>query len=161
MPTAGGTGWQITTRAATRGDARAIAKLSRELRPAIGEPRGLFTEDVILRDGFGDSPEFEVIVAEREGGEVVGYALHYDAYEPGYAARGLYLADLVVAKVARGNGVGRLLVEAVKASASSRGRSYIWWINPRGNKEAEGFYRKLAPEIRQEAVLHVMLVGEE
>lgn len=149
---------KIVTRTATRGDARAIAKLSRELRPAIGEPRGLFTEDVILRDGFGDEPEFAVIVAEREGGEIIGYALHYDAYEPGYASRGLYLADLVVAKAARGSGVGRLLVEAVKASAMARGRSYIWWINPRGNKAAEGFYRKLAPEIRQEAVLHVMLV---
>lgn len=152
---------RITARQAQRADVRAIARLSRELRPAIGEPRGLFTEEVILRDGFGAKPEFEVIVAEREDGEIFGYALHYDAYEPGYAARGLYLADLVVAKAARRNGVGRLLINAVKAAALARGRSYVWWINPRGNKEAESFYRKLAPEIRQEAVLHVLLVGEE
>jgi GNAT superfamily N-acetyltransferase len=158
MPVAGGSGETIATRPARRADARAIARLSRELRPAIGEPRDLFTEDVILRDGFGDEPEFAVIVAEREGGEVVGYALHYDAYEPGYAARGLYLADLVVAKAARRLGVGRLLVAAVADAARARGRSYVWWVNPRGNKEAESFYRRLAPEIRQEVVLHVMLV---
>jgi ribosomal protein S18 acetylase RimI-like enzyme len=160
MPGGGGHADRITTRPARRDDARAIAKLSRELRQAIGEPADLFSEAVILRDGFGDKPEFEVIIAERGDGEVVGYALHYDAYEPGYAARGVYLADLVVAKSARRSGVGRVLVAAVEAATRARGRSYVWWIVPPGNKGALRFYEALRPPIRQNAVLHVLLVGE-
>lgn len=148
----------MVIRRGQREDARAIAALSDELRPSIGEPKGLFSEAVILRDGFGDRPDFALLVAEDHDGALVGYALFYPAYEPGYAARGLYLADLVVARRARRRGIGRQLVAAVENVARTGGRSYVWWINPRGNKEAEGFYAGLNPPIRQDAVLHVLLV---
>jgi len=148
----------ITTRPALRADANAIARLSRELRVAIGEPRALFSEDVILRDGFGAEPEFRVIVAEQAA-EVIGYALFYDAYEPGYAARGVYLADLVVAKRARRSGAGGALIAGVEAAAAARGRSYVWWIVPPGNADALRFYESLGPDVQQGTVLHVKLVG--
>ena len=98
-----------------------------------------------------------MIIAERAG-EVVGYALYYDAYEPGYAARGLYMADLVVAKRVRRSGAGRVLIRAVEAAAAARGRSYVWWIVPPGNTEALRFYETLRPEVQQSTVLHVKLV---
>lgn len=148
----------VSTRPASRADAGAIARLSRELRAAIGEPRALFSEDVILRDGFGKKPEFQVVVAERDG-DVAGYALFYDAYEPGYAARGVYLADLVVGKSARRLGIGRVLIAAVEAAAAARGRSYVWWIVPPDNADALRFYEELRPEVTQGTVLHVKLVG--
>ena len=36
-----------------------------------------------------------------------GYALYFDSYEPTYAARGLYLADLYVDQAFRRQGIGR------------------------------------------------------
>jgi ribosomal protein S18 acetylase RimI-like enzyme len=148
----------LAIRPATAADARAIAGISDELRAHVGDPTGHFTAEVIVRDGFGAKPEFELLVAERDG-RVVGYALFQEAYEPTYAAKGLYLADLAVTATARRTGVGRALVEHVSEITLARGRRYVWWhANPK-NESALVFYRRIGVDLTAFAVSHVKLVA--
>jgi ribosomal protein S18 acetylase RimI-like enzyme len=128
-----------------------------ELRTVLGDPQGHLTRDAIVRDGFGADPEFELVVAELND-RLAGYALYLDIYEPAYAARGIYLADLFVRDGTRGRGIGKRMIEAVAAAAQERGRTFVWWVAQPSNTAALSFYRKLAPDLIQAVVTHVMIL---
>jgi ribosomal protein S18 acetylase RimI-like enzyme len=145
-------------RPAVPADAAAIAALVDELRLQLADPAGHLTKERILEHGFGPEPEFCVLVAEREGA-LVGYALYLDAYEPAFAQRGVYLADLYVAEATRGLGVGRALVAAVGEAAVARGRTFVWWVAQKSNTSALAFYERLKPDFRNEVVAHAIVVG--
>ena len=130
-------------RLAAAADAEALAALAAEFHAAHGDPTGHLTPEAIRRDGFGEEPEFRVLVAE-DAAVLVGYALFYDAYEPSYAARGVYMADLYVRPSARRCGLGRRLIAAVAEDARRHGRTYVWWVAQAVNVEAQAFYRTLA-----------------
>jgi len=130
-------------RLAVARDADALAALAEEFHIAHGDPTGYLTAEAIRRDGFGADPEFVVLLAEGEDG-LLGYALFYDAYEPSYAARGVYMADLFVRPVARRLGLGRRLIAAVADHGRRRGRTYVWWVARAENTPAHGFYKTLA-----------------
>lgn len=130
-------------RMATKADAEALAALAEEFHRAHGDPTGNLTAEAIRRDGFGTDPEFAVLLAEGGDG-LLGYALFYDAYEPSYAARGVYMADLYVRPAARRLGLGRRLIAAVADHGRRRGRTYVWWVARAENAAAHGFYRTLA-----------------
>ena len=123
-------------------DAAAIARMSHDFRAALGEPPDLLNEAAVLRDGFGERPEFEVILADGGNG-AVGYALYFDSYEPTYAAQGLYLADLYVDQAFRRQGIGRALIAAVAAESRRRGRVCVWWVRLAANTAAQDFYASL------------------
>jgi len=137
-----GGGMAATIRIAAVADAEALAALAEEFHAAHGDPTGHLTPEAIRRDGFGADPEFQVLVAEARVG-LVGYALFYDAYEPSYAARGVYMADLYVRPSARRRGVGRRLIAAVAGHARAHGRRYVWWVAQAANTRAQAFYRTL------------------
>ncbi len=141
-------------RAATADDAPTIAELGRELNLHQGDPVEHFTPAAVRRDGFGEAPQFNVLVAERDG-RILGYALFCDAYESSYAARGLYLCDLYVRPQARRHGIGRALMAAVASAAKARDKSFVWWASKPWNSGAQAFYRALGA--RDEPVLaHVI-----
>lgn len=130
-------------RLAMEADTEALAALAAEFHEAHGDPTGHLTAEAIRRDGFGAPPEFTVLLAEDERG-LLGYALFYDAYEPSYAARGVYMADLYVRPAARRSGLGRRLIAAVAGHGRRRGRRYVWWVARAENAPAHEFYRTLA-----------------
>jgi GNAT superfamily N-acetyltransferase len=138
-------------------DAEAIARLSDGLRAHLGDPLGALSPDVIRRDGFGDAREFDLFVAIHDGAPV-GYALYFETYEPAYAARGLYLADLFVAAEVRGNGAGKALIDAVTQEAARRGRNHVWWLAQPKNETALGFYRTLDLDAIVPTVTHVRIL---
>jgi ribosomal protein S18 acetylase RimI-like enzyme len=146
----------LRVRAARVEDAEAVARLSDELRAHLGDPLGHLSAEVIRRDGFGKAREFDLIVAERDE-KVIGYALFYDAYEPAYAAKGLYLADFCVSASARRSGVGRALIAAVTQAAKDRGRIYVWWVCKPDNEGALAFYRALTPEVIEPMISHALI----
>ena len=129
-------------RIAGRQDVEAIARLARELYIHERDPIEHFTADAVLRDGFGDAPQFEVLLAEIDG-EAVGYALFEESYDTASASRGLYLCDLHVTGAARRSGIGQALVAAVARVAKARGKSGIWWEAKAWNDAAKTFYRSL------------------
>ena len=137
----------VTVRAATPADAEAVARLARLLSLADGARPSQFTTEAYLRDGFGPTPAFRVLVAEVER-EVVGYALFYPGYDTDRATRGVYLADLYVLGTHRRMGVGRALVSGVARQSRAMGGSWMFWSVLKRNKGARKFYRTLAPELR-------------
>ena len=93
-----------------------------------------------LQSGFGPNPVWWAFVAEVDG-EVMGFALYYIRYSTWKGQR-MYLEDILVTEAARGNGLGRLLMEALIAEAHKRGFSGITWQVLNWNEPALNFYRK-------------------
>ena len=106
----------------------------------LGDGTENFDEARFLNDAFGPEPQFRILVATDPEGELAGYALFHDSYEPAYAARGVYLADLFVKEEARGSGLGKKLIAAVAKDAKDRERSFIWLVSPK--EENQSFYDK-------------------
>lgn len=138
-------------------DAEAIAALAAELRSHLGDPTHYLTAAAIRRDSFSERREFECLVAEA-GGVVVGYAMFFEVYEPSYAARGFYLADLCVTARMRRRGIGRQLIDAVAATCRERGRTFVWWHTSPQNTEALQFYQGLGLEIIEPFIVHVRVL---
>jgi ribosomal protein S18 acetylase RimI-like enzyme len=83
------------------------------------------------------------LVAEADGA-LVGLThcvLHPATWD---AADYCYLEDLFVAPAARGQGVGRTLIEAVYAHADARGCARVYWHTHESNTGAQALYDRLA-----------------
>lgn len=128
-------------RTATRADAAQLLDMVRALITHTGEGVEHFDDTRFLEDAFGEDPQFTAFVASDDNGQLGGYALFFDAYEPGHAARGVYISDLFVAAPARKLGLGRQLIAAVARDAKSRGRTFLWLVSP--NADAHPFYHKI------------------
>ena len=55
-----------------------------------------------------------------------------------------YLQDLFVDPAARGNGVGRKLIEHVYAAGAAQGCSRVYWLTHESNVEAMLLYNRIA-----------------
>ncbi len=144
----------VVIRPATIEDAPALALLVAALRAHQNDPIGDLNEAAIRRDGFGEAPEFSILIAERDR-RPIGYALFTTTYEPAFAAKGVYLADLYVRPEARRSGAGRALVQAVAAEARRHNRRFVWWTSLTTNAEAHAFYAALGA-ITHELQAHVL-----
>jgi len=135
----------VTIRFATAADAATIVRLIRALagfENLIEHVR--ISETDILRDGFGERPRFECLLAEAEGA-ALGFALFYHTYSTFAGRPELWVEDIFVAEAARGRGVGRRLMARLAAIALERdcahlALSVLHW-NP-----AQDFYRRLGLE---------------
>ena len=128
---------------ATEADAALIVHFIRQLAIFEKEPveHVRITEADVRRDGFGDRPRFEVLIAEVDH-KPVGFALFFPNYSTWEGKSGLYIEDIFVDESMRGTGVGRKLIAAVAKIAHSRrcariDLAVLHW-NP-----ARGFYHRL------------------
>jgi GNAT superfamily N-acetyltransferase len=136
---------EVTIRFATAADAATVVLLIRALADyenLIGEVR--ISEADVLRDGFGERPCFECLLAESDGA-ALGFALFYHTYSTFAGRPELWVEDIFVAEAARGRGVGRKLMARLGALALERdcahlALSVLHW-NP-----AQDFYRRLGLE---------------
>ncbi len=79
-----------------------------------------------------------------QGGRLVGivhYLFHLTTWTTGPYC---YLQDLFTAPEARGQGVGRALIEAVVAAAQAAGASRVYWLTHETNAQAMALYDKVA-----------------
>jgi len=133
---------QITVRPATPADVETILAFIKGLAAFEGEPDAVKTTvDDLRRDGFGEHPKFETLIAELDG-QPVGFALFFPTYSTWEGCPGIHLEDIFVVERVRGHGVGRKLMAALAAIAVARGcprleLSVLHW-NP-----ARGFYHRL------------------
>jgi GNAT superfamily N-acetyltransferase len=94
---------------------------------------------------FGPSPALFAHVAELDG-EVVGVALWFLNFSTWDGVHGIYLEDLYLRPVARGEGLGRALLAALAEECVRRGYTRLqWWVLD-WNDPAIGFYKALGAE---------------
>ena len=134
----------VVIREARPDDAAGIAELANALSLHEGVEPG-FSEDKVLRDGFGAQPAFSALVAE-DNGVLCGYALVTDFYDTDRAGRNLWMLDLFVRPDWRRRGVARALLAAVAAEAVRRNAVSLWFGVLSSNSEARAFYEAFSPK---------------
>ena len=92
------------------------------------------------RDGFGNNPLFQILVAESDG-EIPGIALFYNRYST-WKGKTIHLEDLIVSEKYRGSGIGMKLYEAVMREAKSQNVRRVEWNVLDWNTPAISFYEK-------------------
>jgi GNAT superfamily N-acetyltransferase len=129
----------VTVRDATPADVVAIHGLVQELAEyeqladAVVSTPAMFDEAL-----FSERAVARALVAE-EHGDVVGFALYFPTFSTFLGRSGIWLEDLYVRPVARRNGHGRALLEALRARTDGR----VEWSVLDWNEPAHGFYRSL------------------
>ncbi|WP_207458119.1 GNAT family N-acetyltransferase [Azospirillum sp. SYSU D00513] len=111
----------VTIRPAVEADSSVILRFVRELAEFEREPNAVkATEEDFRRDGWGERPVFEALIAELDGAPV-GFALTFRNYSTWEGRYGIHVEDLYVTPEARRHGVGRLLLAAVARRAVEQG----------------------------------------
>ncbi|QRY61321.1 MULTISPECIES: GNAT family N-acetyltransferase [Gordonia] len=75
---------------------------------------------------------------------VVGFAHHRRYSSPYTATTGIFLDDLFTVPAARGQGVGRALINRLTDMAASEGRAAVQWVTAEDNLQAQALYGTLA-----------------
>jgi GNAT superfamily N-acetyltransferase len=149
----------LVIRKATRADVPTILALVRALATYEREPDAVIaSEEDYVRDGFGDEPAFEVLLAEDDAAGTIGFAFYFFTYSTWRGRRRLFLEDLFVLPEHRGRGAGRALMRALAREASLRHcRSFVWQVLD-WNEPSIAFYEKLGAKIMRDW-LYVHLDG--
>ncbi|MCB5945968.1 GNAT family N-acetyltransferase [Acidocella sp. KAb 2-4] len=92
---------------------------------------------------FDPNEPVHALVAEEDG--VLLGLVHYIFHRNTWCLENVcYLEDLFTASPARGQGVGRALIEAVYAKAREKKASRVYWLTHETNKTAQALYDRIA-----------------
>src|SRR5919108_3494907 len=133
----------LSIRRANPQDIPLILSFIRELAEYERAPeQAVASAEDLLRDGWGSSPKFRVVIAEWEG-EPAGFALFFYNYSTWLGRPSLYLEDLFVRPAFRGRGIGKaLLVHLAKIAVSENCRRFQWAVLD-WNQPSIDFYEAL------------------
>lgn len=135
---------EIIIRKGVKSDLSAILDLIRLLAEFEKAPEEVtITLESLERDGFGEKPVFELLVACTQE-QIVGMALYFSKYST-WKGRGIYLDDIVVSESHRNKGIGRKLFDALILEAQKTGAKQLHWQVLDWNEQAIGFYKKYDP----------------
>jgi len=130
---------EFSIREGQQEDMPSVYKLIKELAIYENEPDAVkISVEDLINDGFNNTPEFNVFVAEAEG-IIVGIALYYRRYST-WEGKSLHLEDLIVNKEYRGKGIGKALYKKVIKTAYEMGINRLEWEVLDWNKNAIEFY---------------------
>ena len=87
-----------------------------------------------------------LILGARSAGRLVGYACLYWHFSSLEACESVLMNDLFVDESARGQGVGRALIEAATAVAREREVPFVEWSTAPDNKTAQRLYDSTGAE---------------
>jgi len=131
----------IIIRKAIEEDCPAMMELITELAVYEKEPEAVTVSlEHFIESGFGPNPVWQAFVAETAG-KVIGFALYYTRYSTWKGQR-MYLEDLLVTESMRGQGVGKLLFDALVAECKIKKYSGLVWQVLDWNEPAINFYKK-------------------
>jgi GNAT superfamily N-acetyltransferase len=138
----------LLIRPATVQDAPLIYRMIRELAEFERESHlCVIEESDLVRDGFGNNPQFCALIAEWDGAPA-GYAIFFDCYST-WVGPELYLEDLYVQPQFRRKGIGMALLSAVARTGLQRCRAMRWEVLD-WNQDAIALYRSLGAEFRDQ-----------
>jgi GNAT superfamily N-acetyltransferase len=81
-----------------------------------------------------------MLLAAWHGDDLLGYACLYWSFTSIVPAETVLMNDLYVIEEARGQGIGRALIEASAAVARERGAQRLEWVTARDNVTAQRLY---------------------
>ena len=140
---------EINIREARAADMPEVFELIRELAHFEKEPDAVvITQETLLEDGFGKSPQFRCFVGEVDG-SIGGMALVYPRYST-WKGRVLHLEDLIVTERMRGLGLGNALLEKVVRYGHELGVKRISWDVLDWNEHAIAFYERKGARVMRE-----------
>jgi ribosomal protein S18 acetylase RimI-like enzyme len=133
---------EIEVREATTKDAADIQRLALELAETVGDAPPV--EEAVRKrlEELLETPRSRVLVVENGRG-VVGAVSFWIKPDLAHGDTVVEVPMLVVAEDHRRNGVGRILMEEVRAIASEHGASLIELVATSSNVVAREFYRSL------------------
>lgn len=142
---------------ATRDDVDAISQLLDEADRFYGDPGDEPREErnrQVYDALFGPASVARVLLVRGEDGVPIALASYSFLWPAAGATRSLYLKQLYVSEKHRGDGIGRLLMEALYAEAQRAGCSRVEWTANRENPEARAFYERLGAEAQSGKVFY-------
>jgi len=87
-----------------------------------------------------------LLLGARRDGRLVGYACLYWHFSSLEAVESVLMNDLYVTEDARGEGVGRALIEATAEVARERGAPFVEWATAPDNATAQRLYDSTGAE---------------
>ena len=149
----------LKIREAKKEDIELILYFIKELAIYEKEPdAAVATYDGLLKDGFGEKPLFNILIAEWNN-QPAGFAFYFFNYSTWLGRPGLYLEDLFVLTEYRKNGIGKsLLIELAKVAVRNNCGRFQWQVLD-WNKPAIDFYESLGA-IHQKEWFTYRLSGE-
>ncbi len=87
-----------------------------------------------------------LLLGAHQGGRFAGYACLYWHFSSLEACECVLMNDLFVAEDARGEGVGRALIEATAEVARERGVPFVEWSTAPDNETAQRLYDSIGAE---------------
>ena len=147
----------LTIRPAATSDVPLLKTLIYEFAEFERLPVSIQEED-LLRDGFGESPKFRLLIAEWDG-RAAGYAMYFDYYSSFEGRPSIFLEDIYIRPEFRTNGIGKAMLAKIAALAKEQNYAGMRWEVLDWNTPAIDFYRKLGATFMDDRKL-VSLQGE-
>lgn len=135
------------------GEADAVAAMVRGLAEHIGTG---FVPKLTGEKLNAAHDLIDVVVAEDEGGQLLGACLGLMTFSTWRGAPGLYVVDLFVRPEARGRNIGLELLRASGRRFARRGAQFIKLEVDETNTGAERFYTRLGFTKKTEDRLHIL-----
>lgn len=133
---------EISIRFATVEDAEDIFSALVGIAETVKELHKLKSSvDDIRRFGFGETPAFEVLIAEIDG-RFTGCCLYFPSFSTWIGRPGVYVQDFYVADEFRGKGIGERLLQRLASVTRKRGGCYIRLAVDTQNFRAQAFYAR-------------------
>ncbi len=110
----------VTVRPALHKDISALTGMARALAETLGRRPDLLDKDAIASLLFGTDRWAEALIAFDPDHRALGYITFSRKFEPHSGARALIVGDFYVMAGRRGQGIGRLLLQAVAKRAVSQ-----------------------------------------
>jgi GNAT superfamily N-acetyltransferase len=139
----------LNIRPAVPGDVPEMLAFIRELAEYEREPEAAqATAEDLLRDGFGERPVFQCLIAEWEG-QVAAMALYFPFYSTWRGNAGVHLEDLFVRPQFRRKGIAKALFARLAQVTLERGDRFQWHVLD-WNKPAIDFYEQMGARMLNE-----------
>ena len=143
-------------RPATAQDVPVILRFLQAMAAEAGETVGS-TKASLLAHGFGPTPRFRGLIAERETGPL-GMVLYFPEYSTWRGEMGLFVQDVYVSPEGRGLGLGRQLLAGAMAHADWSPQ-FLTLMVAHPNAGARAFYEAVGFGLRDNAD-QLILEGE-